>query len=235
MYLPGKWEKVPVGKLTLLARGLPLGYLSQLEHRLSETEAALYGALTSLRSLGQPSAAPASRKTDAVPRQKAALMKEWSQLPLREWHDMERWLTTMSDQFTMEQPGGLVPESSRNGRAVLVTSDHEIMHRSEYEPHAGPVSDAWQARDGRVRPENPSDAQRPRTETEPMASPICFGHQATTEHEAVSSSSAGCSRQGTTGVDDVVSVAGADASARGGIGRPSKAEELSRNKPSLYF
>ncbi|KAJ5542395.1 hypothetical protein N7535_004815 [Penicillium sp. DV-2018c] len=232
MYLPGKWEKVPVEKLTLSARGLPLGYVSQLEHRLSETEAALYGALTSLRSLGQPITMHASAKTDAVSRQKATRMEEWLQLPLREWADMERWMSAMSDHFTTEQPGGLVPECSRDGRAVPATSDHEGMGRSEYDPHAEQVSYTWQTREGRSRPGNPSDAERPDTEIEP---PIYIGHQATVEHEAVSSSSPGYPRQGTTGLDDVVRVP--DASARGGveIGRQSQAEELSRDKANIYF
>lgn len=49
-----------------------------------------------LRSIGQTTT-PVSKPE--VPKQKAARMEEWSQLPIREWSDLEHWMTAMSDQF----------------------------------------------------------------------------------------------------------------------------------------
>ncbi|KAJ5819898.1 hypothetical protein N7474_005489 [Penicillium riverlandense] len=50
----------------------------------------------------------ASPKPETAPKQKATRVEEWSQLPLREWPDLERWLTVMSEQFSVELPAGEV-------------------------------------------------------------------------------------------------------------------------------
>lgn len=41
-------------------------------------------------------------KPETAPKQKATRVEELSQLPLREWPDLERWLTVMSEQFSIE-------------------------------------------------------------------------------------------------------------------------------------
>ncbi|KAM0096018.1 hypothetical protein ACP6JD_000508 [Aspergillus fumigatus] len=43
----------------------------------------------------------ASWKADVHPKQKAARMEEWAQLPLREPSDLERWLDSKRDKFTV--------------------------------------------------------------------------------------------------------------------------------------
>ena len=104
MHLPREREAVrhttqipDSGPTSNASRGLPLGYLNQLEQRLAETESALYGALTTLRSMGQ-STTPVT-KSEAL-KLKPARMEEWSQLPIRDWNELERWMTVMSDQFS---------------------------------------------------------------------------------------------------------------------------------------
>ncbi|KAJ5336786.1 transcriptional regulator family: Fungal Specific TF [Penicillium brevicompactum] len=112
-------------------RGLPLGYLNQLEQRLAETESALYGALMTLRSIGQTTT-PVSKPE--VSKQKAARMEEWSQLPIREWSDLEHWMTVMSDQFSAQ--------SRATSETYAIPGTLETR-----EPQSAPYS--WQG-DGRI-------------------------------------------------------------------------------------
>ncbi|KAJ5787484.1 hypothetical protein N7457_002474 [Penicillium paradoxum] len=222
------------GKLTNWPRGLPLGYLNQLEQRLAETESALYGALMSLRSLGQSTSVQVAVKSDNVPKQKAARMAEWSQLPLRERIDMERWLTMMSDQFTIEPPRDVVPESSGDRSEIPATPHLEKEQSLGDEPRVGRVFNAWQPRDGGVSSGSPYSPHQchPRM----MGSLVYFGHPAVEGSEALQSPSAGSSRRGMTGVDDVGLPMDTDAVASGvETGQSSKADELSHNNPSLYF
>lgn len=91
--------------MTYNLRGLPLGYLNQLENRLDETEAALFRALTTLRSVNaEPPIAYTSSTSDAGPRHKAARMQEWSRLPLSEWSDINHWWQAKTKQFTVTFP-----------------------------------------------------------------------------------------------------------------------------------
>ncbi|KAJ5239654.1 hypothetical protein N7468_004273 [Penicillium chermesinum] len=90
--------------------GLPLGYLNQLERRLAETEAALYGALVTLREMQPTSVIQASAKQDSAA--KSARMNEWSRLPLRNWSDMERWQIAVSDHFSLEQISAETPNTN---------------------------------------------------------------------------------------------------------------------------
>ncbi|RHZ55180.1 hypothetical protein CDV55_101643 [Aspergillus turcosus] len=80
-------------------RGLPLGYINQLERRLADTELALYEALATLRTINGSSLVRASRKAEMPPKRKAARMEEWTQFPLREPSDLDRWLDAKKDQF----------------------------------------------------------------------------------------------------------------------------------------
>lgn len=207
-------------------RGLPLGYLNQLEERLAETESALYGALITIRSMGQPTAVQTPAKTDTSPKNKAARMEEWSQLPLREWPDMERWLTVMSDRFTIEQPSEAVSGTSGRGYTIPITPTHDKQQTLGDQSHSGLVSYAWPPRDNRVSPGGSYDAHQPHPEV--LASPGYFGHQVAVEPELVSIDSC---RDGITG-ESAVGVSDERAGVETG---PSKAEELSHNNPSLYF
>ncbi|RHZ67135.1 uncharacterized protein CDV56_105931 [Aspergillus thermomutatus] len=69
--------------------------------RLADTELALYEALATLRTMNGPSLVRASKKAQISPKQKAARMEEWTQFPLHEPSDLERWLEAKSDQFTI--------------------------------------------------------------------------------------------------------------------------------------
>ncbi|CAG8890692.1 unnamed protein product [Penicillium egyptiacum] len=215
-----------------MARGLPLGYLNQLEQRLAETESALYGALMTIRSMGQAEAVQTTTKTDISHKHKAARMEEWSQLPLREWPDMERWLTAMSDRFTIEQPSDVVSDTRGRGYTIPMAPTHDILQTSG-DPHSGQVPYAWQPRDNRVSSGSSYDAHQPHPGV--IASPVYFGHQVAVEPESRPSPCS--SRDGITGVEDAVGVSvDAAASARAGVETGlSKAEELSHNNPRLYF
>jgi hypothetical protein len=116
-------------------RGLPLGYINHLEQRLAETESALYGALTTLRSLGQPTTPVSAKET--TPKQKAARMEEWSGLPLRDAKDMQHWLCIMSDRFSIE------PAGPGNAPIAIPIPETPANHTLD-EPQSG----YW--RDGRV-------------------------------------------------------------------------------------
>ncbi|KGO76981.1 hypothetical protein PITC_004020 [Penicillium italicum] len=222
------------GKLTHRPRGLPLGYLNQLEERLAETESALYGALMAIRSMGQPTAVKAAAKTDTSPKNKAARMEEWSQVPLRESPDMERWLTVMSDRFTIKQPSDVVSDTSGRGYTIPMTPTHDKSQTLGDQPHSGLVSYAWQPRDSRVNSGSANDAHQPHSGV--MASPVYFRHQVAVEPDPVRSP--GSSRDGITGVEDALGISvDANPSARAEVetGLSSKAEELSLNNPRLYF
>lgn len=220
--------QVPAGnQLTHWPRGLPLGYLNQLEERLAETESALYGALMTIRSMGQPTPIQTTAKTDTSPKNKAARMDEWSQLPLREWPDMERWLTVMSDRFTIEQRSEAVSDTSGRGYTIPITPTHDKQQTLGDQPHSGLVSYAWPPRDNRVGSGSSYDAHQPHPGV--LASPVYFGHQVAVEPEPVPPVDS--SRDGITG-EDAVGVSDARAGVEKG---PSKAEELSHNNPSLYF
>jgi hypothetical protein len=189
-----------------------LGYLNQLEERLAETESALYGALMTIRSMEQSTAVQTPVQTDTSPKTKVARMEEWSQLPLRERPDMERWLTAMSARFTIKQPSDMVSDTSGGGYVIPRTPIHDKSENLGDQSHSGPVSYAWEHRDNRVSSGSSYDTYQPMP-------------------------SAGSSPDGIIGVEDDAGVSDANASARVRVetGRPSKAEQLSHNNPSLYF
>ncbi|KAJ5194222.1 transcriptional regulator family: Fungal Specific TF [Penicillium cf. griseofulvum] len=189
--------------------GLPLGYLNQLEERLAETESALYGALMTLRSMGQSTAVQTPAQTDTTPKHKVARMEEWSQLPLREWPDMERWLTAMSARFTIKQPSDMVPDTSGGGYAIPTTPIHDKSQNLGDQSHSGSGPYASEHRNNRIGPGSSYDTHQP------IPSP-------------------GSPPDRIIGVEDDAG-ASVDARARVETGRLSKAEKLSHNNPSLYF
>ncbi|KAJ5825014.1 hypothetical protein N7447_007354 [Penicillium robsamsonii] len=198
--------------------------------RLAETESALYGALMTIRSMGQSTAVQIPTKTGTALKHKAARMEEWSQLPLRDWPDMERWLSAMSDRFTIEQPSDVVPDTSGGGYAIPMTPTHGKSQTLGDQPHSGLVSYAWPPRDNRVSSGGSYDASQPHPGV--MPSPVYLEHQVAVEPESVPSPDS--SRDGLIGDEDAGLSVDVNVSARA-RGRPSKAEELSHNHPSLYF
>ncbi|GKZ26555.1 hypothetical protein AbraIFM66951_002612 [Aspergillus brasiliensis] len=129
-------------------RGLPLGYLNQLEQRLAETESALYGALMTLSSMGPAKTLlHATTKPEFLQKPKAARMDEWSRLPLRDWSDIDHWKASMSDQFTLTQSQS-VAVAHEPGMSHIVsaspaaTTVHSRSPQGEIEA-PGPASFAW--------------------------------------------------------------------------------------------
>lgn len=110
-------------------------------------------------------------------------MEEWSQLPIREWSDLEHWMTVMSDQFS-----GQTRATSEN-YAIPGTLDARDSHPAPY---------AWQGDtssriDGRI-----SGNYEPHDPV--MASPYFPAM------DEVMSSPGSSSRQGIGAVDDTVGV-----------------------------
>jgi hypothetical protein len=176
----------------------------------------------------QPSTmAQVSMKTDSPQKQKAARMDEWSQLPLRGWSDMEQWLNSMSDQFTIEQPQSLqLPGASGAAYPIPVSPGYSDTHTHSpgvamEAPGASSVY-AWQPR------EQNNMGSPYETHLHPsamMSSPIYPRHQAaggsdnpaspaaTAEHAPVAMENEDCDE----------------------TSHPAKAEELSKRESSIYF
>ncbi|KAH8586034.1 hypothetical protein B0O99DRAFT_645574 [Bisporella sp. PMI_857] len=106
-------------------RGIPTGYLASLEQRLSETEAALYNALSELRNSKEQGAlsnydgdfifvAPRHLARDMNPN-KIARMEEWKDYPLQDVQSLERWL----EFFGSSQAAGQNANQSHIGAAPL--------------------------------------------------------------------------------------------------------------------
>ncbi|KAL5361291.1 hypothetical protein BJX96DRAFT_176103 [Aspergillus floccosus] len=77
-------------------RGLPQGYITHLEHRLIDTELALYTLYSQLRRAGLHTETPDVHIPPTVPERLARQsrtpnMAEWERLPLRDARDWERW------------------------------------------------------------------------------------------------------------------------------------------------
>lgn len=120
-------------------RGIPAGYVSNLERRLAETEAALFVALTSLRTTSEAvsSADEAIREclasfkeqTDNETRQEK--LNTWYRLPLGSRREQNEWWATMRkkvvvNSFSERDPDlhsaahlGSSTESRRNGNLGL--------------------------------------------------------------------------------------------------------------------
>lgn len=129
MQLSGEWQKVSLVdgfistiRLTL-PRGLPLGYLTQLEQRLADTELALFEALATLHSLGhdEPPLVKASVKPGNENRHgKKARMEEWGRLPLRDGmiEDIRNWWNVKAENYVTHQPAEGWTQTQRNPISV---------------------------------------------------------------------------------------------------------------------
>ncbi|KAL3255310.1 hypothetical protein ABHI18_008275 [Aspergillus niger] len=206
-------------------RGLPLGYLNQLEQRLAETESALYGALMALSSIGPATTLlQATTKPDSLQKSKAARMEEWSRLPLRDWPDIYHWKASMSDQFTLNQlQGEPLVESSAVSHAVsaspVATTAHSHSPQGEIEAPV-PASFAWHPGEG-VHMNSPYNVylQPPGM----VSSPVYPRDPAS----------------GSTGAIINPFPNYSNATATGDSGKQNDhstmADELSKSKPSIYF
>lgn len=116
------------GSLKLdMVRGLPTGYISALEQRLSETEAALYAALR--QSRGEPTEQMTCQTTqlnDAMPR--SARLAQWKRLPLASSTDMDLWCAERRRQLQEAA-------SSGPGSTAATAATHALLpaqgHRSD--------------------------------------------------------------------------------------------------------
>lgn len=164
---------------------------------------------------------PATAKPDSVHKPKAALMDEWSKLPLQTWSDMDRWQAAIGDQFNVEQPQARpFTESSGGGDAMPISptanphspqGDVEVRRSALY---------AWQ-------PKEDIHMRRP-YETHPrppgvVSPPVYSRDQA--------------SGSGVTSPDrspEFTNVTGPSESRRE-TDQSTMADELSKSKPGIYF
>ncbi|KAJ5385917.1 hypothetical protein N7509_008458 [Penicillium cosmopolitanum] len=197
------------------------------EQRLAETESALYGALVTLRAMQPATVAQVSAKPDSTQKQKAARMDEWSQLPLRGWSDMEHWMISMSDHFTIEQPQSIALPGS--GSQVSV-SPGQAVDNETYSPGMavevpGPSTYGWQSRED-INMNSPYE-----THLHPpamMSSPVYSRHQGVGGSEGMASPADGISEHAPAGP------AGRSEN-RAKANHADRAEDLSKNNPCIYF
>lgn len=178
----------------------------------------------------------ASAKPESAHKPKAARMDEWSQLPLRGWSDMDHWLAGMSHQFTVEQPqtpNAPFTEPSEGG-FVIPQSPNHLSHGDIQSPNVNmnpgeaSTSYGWPPR-GDISTGSPYE-----THLRPLvSSPLYSRDQATGGSDGVASPAGG--------VQEYTNVAMASEGGLGGPARPvesapaTQAEELSKNRPSIYF
>ena len=208
-------------------RGLPLGYLNQLEQRLADTEAALYGALITLRSMSPTAVAQASPKPELLDKSKAARMDEWSQLPMRHWHDMYHWQSSMGDQFVIQQQVMAPTETSGFGYSVSSpATESPSAHREEIQaPGPGSAIYAWQSNeDSHVQVGSPYDMHFQPAGV--VSSPVYHNHNL--KDPTPGSTVTTPDRLPEFGNSMVTSE-------RTENEQSTRAEELSKSNPSIYF
>lgn len=212
-------------QLTIESRGLPLGYLNQLEHRLAETESALYAALMTLRSSRPALVVEAKAKPDSAQKQKAARMEEWTQLPLQNWSDMEHWRIAMSDHFLIEQSQE-APFTESSGLEYSMPVSSQITSDTPQDDMHTKISSgiyAWQPRDVQMGSSYGTDLRPPGMVSSPVYS---RGHTAV-EPEAVTSP--------TEGSSEYADITRAIEGHSRGTAQSTMADELSKSHPSIYF
>lgn len=199
--------------------------MNQLEQRLSETESALYGALVTLRSMQPTTLAHVSAKPDSIQKQKAARMDEWSQLPLRGWSDMERWMISVSDHFTIEQPQSTIFSGSESQMGVSpghseVTYSPGIMTIER----PGPSAYAWQSRE-EINMSSPYETNLHPHTASLASSPIYSRQQGVGESDGMASPAEGMTEYPLVGANEN----------KAETNHPARAEELSKKNPCIYF
>lgn len=233
MLIPREWEEVKEPPSELVKplmksatdrqrRGLPPGYVNQLEHRLAETESALYAALASLRSLRPAPVIEAKAKTDPVQKQKAARMEEWNQLPLRGWSDMENWQAAMSDQFLIEQSREVpFAGSSEVGYSMpMLPQNDNDTPRIGVDARASSATSSWHPREDLQIGSSYGTELRPSE----LISPIDPRDHTVAGSEGITSPAEGYI-DATREIENHSQVAV----------QCTMADELSKSKPSIYF
>ncbi|KAJ5540207.1 hypothetical protein N7513_008539 [Penicillium frequentans] len=202
MCVPRKWQK--------------------LEQRLAETEAALYGALVTLRAMRPSAVVQASAKADGQ-RQKSGRMEEWAQYPLQDWTGIAHWMTAVSNQYTVEEypiepfgeSGGQMDHimTSQNSSKARSPADGEIFGSLAYTGQLPGDDHTRLSHDIHIRP---------------LRMNLSGNSQ-----DAV-----------TVGSGDVATGASAESAGISGMGaihddqtrtEQSRADELSKSKSSIYF
>lgn len=232
MYIPkvgnGTSPAIAIANLKLIpCRGLPLGYLNQLEQRLVATESALYGALATLQSVRPTTVIQAWPNPESVHKPKSARMDEWSQLPLRGWSDMDRWQAAVSDQFVVGHAQGISVDTPRSAYTIPVTpSQNDAPTPSVVAGQRSSDGYAWQSR---------------------SEIPMRFSCGAHAPAPMDGSSPSGYSRDRATAVSDGVASPGgypqnhrvtpgdSGGSQFADTRQSSRAEALSQSNPGIYF
>ena len=102
-----RWWNLGYSPLTLKFRGIPGGYLSALEQRLTDTETALYDAISEIHrrngdSQGLSQIVPLSsvRSSKAS---KTSRLAEWTMYPLKSLEDVDHWWMGLREQEHVDQ------------------------------------------------------------------------------------------------------------------------------------
>lgn len=144
-------------RVVILISGLPTGYITALERRLTETESALYAVLCTKHDDRTPSAASLARATiEEASRQitmaneqtpRSTRLASWNSLPLACDSDLESWraeirklLDSRSATTRFQRHEGIVPANP--DAAPWAQSDgpiheHVVMPSHSYSVHNG--------------------------------------------------------------------------------------------------
>ncbi|KAJ5924387.1 hypothetical protein N7466_008574 [Penicillium verhagenii] len=182
-------------------------------NQLADTEAALYGAVATLREMRiRPSAlVEASAKAEGQ-RQKSGRMEEWAQYPLQDWTGIEHWMAAVSDQFTVErQP--IDPIGEPHGQMdQFVASRNSSIARSAADTESAYTGQLPGDNDIHIRPER-------------MNLPGASQHTSMVGSDGVAAS-------GSVGHTGMV---GANRGDQAKVTERSRAAELSTSKSDIYF
>ncbi|KAL5334824.1 hypothetical protein BJX70DRAFT_391131 [Aspergillus crustosus] len=140
-------------------RGLPQGYITHLENRLSATERALYSCYAHLRTV--PPGSLSIVESPQLTTSRTAAINEWSRLSLRNPADLERWWAeknrlygTSEGEAPSEWTPGAAPTISRDRDASASTRPNGFGHHSHIKarPSAGYVREGRAERLAELEP-----------------------------------------------------------------------------------
>ncbi|KAH7083353.1 Alpha/Beta hydrolase protein [Paraphoma chrysanthemicola] len=99
-------------------RGLPAAYMISLEHRLRDTENALYASLRALQQQGNQTlssleAAIEDSPVVQIPRSKAEKQREWEQFPLQTGEDLATWFEHLEQHRDGSRTNDAISTESR--------------------------------------------------------------------------------------------------------------------------
>jgi hypothetical protein len=133
-------------------RGLPAAYITALERRLADTEAALFTTLVALQTqdalrLTEGHLSGVTSQALQPQRSKAEKLEEWKRLPLQTQEQLAAWLQARRPDSTapeMPQPGPSNPVPEYKAHSTLAVSERRLDSNASrfHETHANTARSA---------------------------------------------------------------------------------------------